>query len=97
MNEDSSRSPAAVGVSDTTTARKHNASTVFIGNLSFFCKESDLVSLFSTYGSVTNVEVARSPEGNNLLYGYVDLEGIAQAQQCAQELNGRLHKGRFLR
>lgn len=77
--------------------KRHSDSTIFIGNLSFFCKESDIIDMLSAYGKAKNVEFARSPEGNNLLYGYIELDDVSQAQQCAADLNGRLHKGRHLR
>jgi RNA recognition motif-containing protein len=95
MSSDGDRMP--VPAAEASSIVRHSASTVFIGNLSFFCKENDIATLFSSYGQVTDMELAKSPEGNNLLYGYIELDSVINAQHCAANLNGRLFKGRFLR
>ncbi len=49
------------------TFGKTTAGTVFVGNLSFFCEETHLRSLFSSFGLLNDIEVVRSRNGNSLL------------------------------
>lgn len=73
--------------------------TVFVGNLSFFCKEDHLVELFKQYGPVLKVTVARNVDmaNNSLLYGYVEFERAEDASRAMDGTHGNLFMGRRLR
>lgn len=76
---------------------KTTPGTVFVGNLSFFCNETHLRELVSTYGEVREVEVVRSRNGNSLLYGFVDFASPVDGENAVQILHRTLFMGRRIR
>ena len=71
---------------------------LFVGDLSFFCAEDNLLDLFRPFGLVTNVRVRRSENGgHSLMYGFVTMRNLTDAESAAQALNGMLYMGRSLR
>ncbi|RYY86585.1 RNA-binding protein [archaeon] len=71
---------------------------LFLGDLSLFCTEKDILEAFSAYGHVTNVRIKRSSENKkHLLYGFVEYPSAAEAVQAMQAMNGSLFLGRTLR
>jgi RNA recognition motif-containing protein len=76
----------------------HNNFCLFLGDLSLFCTEKDILAAFSPYGRVTNVRIKRSNENKkHLLYGFVEFASAAEAVQAMQSMNGSLFLGRTLR
>lgn len=71
---------------------------LFLGDLSLFCTEKDILSAFSPYGRVTNVRIKRSNENKkHLLYGFVEYASASEAVQAMQAMNGSVFLGRALR
>lgn len=75
---------------------------VFVGNLSYFCDESDLFTLFDSYAEVITCRVMRNsnnPENINrsLLFGFVTLSSVHEAKEMSKLLTGMLFMGRKLR
>jgi RNA recognition motif-containing protein len=70
---------------------------LFVGNLSFFCKEDDLQTLFVPFGSVASINIRRNWHGRSLLYGYVIFQRPDQSLAAMHALNGREFIGRRIR
>ena len=71
---------------------------VFVGNLSFFCREQDLLSLFRDYCCVQEARVMRSENSaRTLMYGFVTLSSAYEAREMAKLLNNHLFMGRRLK
>ena len=71
---------------------------IFVGDLSYFCQEHHLFDLFSIYGPVTEARVKRSDRGNRtLMYGFVRMKELKDAQEAVAALQGKLYMGRAMR
>lgn len=74
---------------------------LFVGNISFFCHEVDLFRLFSKFGKVLKVRIKRSGAGLNggrtLMYGFVEMAELTDAESATQKLNSMRHMGRDIR
>ncbi len=71
---------------------------VFVGDLSFFCKEFDLHTLFSQYGKVIGTRIRRSESTNqSLMYGFVKMETAEQAKAATLALENKMFMGRIMR
>jgi RNA recognition motif-containing protein len=74
---------------------------LFVGNTSFFCNEVDLFELFSKFGKVIRVRMKRSGIGLNggrtLMYGFVEMADLINAQDAVKSLHGTRHLGRDIR
>ncbi len=75
---------------------------VFVGNLSYFCDESDLYNLFNSYADVTHCRVMRNAnnidrQNRSLLFGFVTLSSVHEAKEMSKLLTGMLFMGRLLR
>ena len=71
---------------------------IFVGDLSFFCHEHHLLELFTVHGPVVECRVKRSDRGNRtLMYGFVRMYDLKDAQQAVAALHGKLYMGRALR
>jgi RNA recognition motif-containing protein len=70
--------------------------TIFVGDLSYFCEEKHLLDLFSPFGPVLSVIVRRGKEGNSLQYAFV-IMSEADAYAACVALNGSKFMGRKLR
>lgn len=73
--------------------------TVFVGDLSIDCKESDLQHLFAQYGgTVVNCKIQRlSPTGAVLGYGFVTMGSEAEAKTVMSNLDGYYLMGRYMK
>lgn len=72
--------------------------TLFVGNLSYFCEERNLLNLFSTYGPVESVEIKRGRDtGDCLMHGFVEMCTYEAADAAANDLRGRKFMGRRIR
>jgi RNA recognition motif-containing protein len=71
--------------------------TIFVGDLSFFCQDSDLYELFSPFGIIQSVRIKRSPKGDSLLFGFVVMNSHESAARAVYLLLGKEFMGRNLR
>lgn len=79
-------------------SKKFKGIEVFAGDISFFCKEVDLYKLFSQYGRVMRTRIKRSDKnGRTLMYGFVDMERLDDANRCIKALHGSRFQGRDIR
>lgn len=69
---------------------------IFVGNLSYFCSESILTTLFQQYGLVSSVTIQRSRKNLPLHYGFVDMAPM-DAERAINALNNLTFMGRQLR
>ncbi len=78
--------------------RMRNPNELFVGDLSFFCREHHLVELFSSCGPVVDARIKRSEaKGKTLMYGFVRMDTLKGALTAAKELNGVVFMGRTMK
>jgi hypothetical protein len=91
----------AHSISINSAPRKHHfipSHSLFVGDLSYFCREEDLVQLFSArYGSIIAINLCRGQNQEPLLYGFIELENEEIRDLALQEMNGVEFMGRNLR
>lgn len=73
------------------------ARTLFVGDLSYFCTDQDLIGLFTPFGPVIKAHVRRGVTGDSLMHGFVAVESPESAQIAIQRLNGYEFMGRNIR
>jgi len=74
------------------------ASTLFVGDLSIFVTEKDLIHAFSCYGDIDEIKIMRCNETKkNLSYGFVKFISADAAFKAQEELNGSILQGRPMR
>lgn len=72
--------------------------TLFVGDLSFFCEDSDLRMLFSSFGEVISVEIKRGrATGDSLMHGFVEMDSEQNAEVALNELRNKKFLGRKMR
>lgn len=72
--------------------------SLFIGDLSKFCSESNLESLFAPFGQIVDVKIKRNnTTGKTLSYGFVSFANDECAATAMDQLNGYSFYGRNLR
>lgn len=71
--------------------------TLFLGDLSYFCTEEDLCSIFAPFGSISTVRVRRGVTGESLMHGFIALDSHEAAKQAIVELDGKIFMGRSMR
>ena len=70
---------------------------IYIGNLNYRVKESDLQQIMEEYGAVTSIKIIKDREsGRSKGFGFVEMENDAQATQAIEELNGSEFEGRTM-
>lgn len=69
---------------------------LFVGDLSYFCSDSDLQRTFQPYGPVHKAVVRKSKTNEPLHYGFIEIP-IHNANRAIEELNGEMLLGRKLR
>ncbi len=74
-----------------------SSKTLFVGDLSYFCTEEDLLSIFSGYGPILTVRVRRGITGDSLMHGFVALASAESAQRAIRDLDGIEFMGRNMR
>ena len=75
-----------------------NTSNLFVGDLSIFANEKDLLHAFSCYGDIDEVKIMRCTETKkNLSYGFVKFLSTDAAIKAQEELNGSILQGRPMR
>jgi RNA recognition motif-containing protein len=71
--------------------------SLFLGDLSYFCSEQDLMQLFQPYGPIIAVNVCRGYNDDPLMYGFIELTGEMIKNIAMQDLDGIEFMGRRLR
>ena len=68
---------------------------IFVGNLSFDAKQSDVLKAFSAFGAVLSVAIVMEKNGKKSRgFGFVEMADDVQAQQAIAVLNGKELLGR---
>jgi RNA recognition motif-containing protein len=67
---------------------------LFIGDLSYFCTEENLRSLFSPYQPILEVSIRRGDRGGSLLHGHIVLASQELANLAVANLNNFEFMGR---
>ena len=68
---------------------------IYVGNLSYEVKESDLQALLADFGSVVSAKLIIDRTSNRSKgFGFVEMENEADAKSAIQTLNGKDHLGR---
>lgn len=71
---------------------------IFVGNLDFSTTESELRSLFASYGTVDRVSIVTDRDtGRSRGFGFVEMSVNAEGQNAISELDGREWNGRALK
>lgn len=72
--------------------------TLFLGDLSIFCTEDQIHSLFAPFGQIAEIRLKRDSETNrNLSYGFVKYVETEEAEKAIAELNGFFFLGRAMK
>ena len=68
---------------------------MYIGNLSYNVRESDLRQVMEEYGTVESVKLIMDRNTNRSKgFAFVEMPGAAEAQQAINKLNGAEYVGR---
>ncbi|MBN2056029.1 RNA-binding protein [bacterium] len=71
---------------------------IYVGNLSFETKDSDLKKLFETYGVVDAVRIITDRDtGRSKGFAFIEMPDKSAAQQAIDNINGSEVHGRALR
>jgi len=74
------------------------ATNLYVGNLPFTAKDSDLEQLFASYGTVVSAKVVIDRETNRSRgFGFVEMETEEQAQAAVDALDQKDFMGRTLK
>jgi RNA recognition motif-containing protein len=70
---------------------------LYVGNLSYNVKSSDLEALFSPFGQIQSAQVIEDREtGRSKGFGFVEMSSDAEAQAAIRGLHEQDHEGRPL-
>jgi len=70
---------------------------IYVGNLSREVIEDDLRQAFEPFGQITSVNIRKDEfSGQTTGFGFVEMQGRAEAQAAITGLNGKELKGRTL-
>lgn len=70
---------------------------LYVGNLSYSVRDSDLEELFSAYGSVQSAQVITDRDtGRSKGFGFVEMSNDQEAQAAIDALGGKEVEGRTL-
>lgn len=93
-----SQQPSKSSCKDSINIKRLPSVELFIGDLSFFCNERNLVDLFAPFGKVLQTAISRCDNGgHSLLHGFMKMSDIKEAEIAAAKLNDSPFMGRTLR
>lgn len=70
---------------------------LYVGNLSYDVRSSDLEQMFSPHGTVESAQVIEDRgSGQSKGFGFVEMASTGEAQAAINALNGQDHSGRAL-
>lgn len=77
----------------------HDASTsLFLGDLSVYCTEKDVFSLFQGFGPIESIQLKRKSTSNGRpSYGFIQFRFKESAEEALRVMNGRVVHGRAIR
>ena len=76
----------------------HNELEVFVGNLSYYCVEEDLFTLFNGYLPTINARIIRTDNNTrSLMYGFVTFPSMENVLHSIELFNGHLFMGRRMK
>jgi RNA recognition motif-containing protein len=68
---------------------------IYIGNLSYGVKESDLTKVMEDYGTVNSVKIIKDREtGRSKGFAFCEMESDEDGKKAIEELNGSEYAGR---
>ena len=67
---------------------------LFIGNLDYAVRESDLREIFDSIGHISSIKVSTDQNGKSKGFGFVEFVSISDAHMAVNELSGYELKGR---
>lgn len=71
---------------------------IYVGNLSFDTRDSDLEHLFASYGNVESTHVIVDRDTNRSKgFGFVEMGNDSEAKQAINELNGTSLQDRVIK
>lgn len=76
---------------------EENSSTLFVGDLSYFCDEADLTKVFGNYGTVVAAQLKKGRSGDSLMHGFVEMSNHDQAEASRAALSDTKFMGRRMR
>jgi RNA recognition motif-containing protein len=80
------------------TTENSNRPTIFLGDLSRFCQEIDIIRAFEIFGEIEEIRLMRSKkDGKCLGYGFLTFRSRADATKALESMNGQLLVGRKLK
>jgi len=72
--------------------------SLFVGDLSIFCKEADLHDMFAPFGEILEIKIMRNEHtSQNLSYGFLKYSNPLSAKRAMTELNQVVLCGRPMR
>ena len=72
--------------------------TIYIGNVPYSMKETDIEQLFAGYGTVMSVKIITDKFSHRSKgYGFVEMENEDEGEKAIEELNGKDVHGRNLK
>ena len=72
--------------------------SLYLGDLSFFCQESDVLNAFQVFGEIQEVRLMRSKQdGKCLGYGFITFMTVEQAHNALEAMDGKVFIGRQLK
>lgn len=81
-----------------TVTESTELTSLFVGDLSIFCGEADILKVFEPFGGLIDVKIMRCDETHkNLCYGFVKYVNQENASKAMDALNGNLLCGRPMR
>jgi RNA recognition motif-containing protein len=70
---------------------------LYVGNLPYSFRDSDMEQAFSQFGTVTSAKVMMERDtGRSKGFGFVEMSSPAEAQAAIEGMNGQQHGGRAL-
>ncbi|HEX6904623.1 MAG TPA: RNA-binding protein [Thermoanaerobaculia bacterium] len=70
---------------------------LYVGNLSYNLRDSDLEDMFAAYGSVQSAQVIMDRDtGRSKGFGFVEMSSDQEAQEAISAMNGKDIEGRSL-
>ncbi len=77
---------------------EEESAVVFVGNLSYFCDETQLQTLMDNCGHVKLVRIVRNEANSrSLMYGFVTMASSHEAQEMERLFDGHFFMGRRIR
>jgi RNA recognition motif-containing protein len=68
---------------------------IYVGNLDYKVRESDLEQIFEEYGEVNSAKIIMDKySGRSKGFGFVTMDNDDEAKQAIEELNGSMLKNR---